>query len=317
MGVDEPTLHVSNIRARLGRCALLCLLTVMIGNGCSEKKKALAEIREAFSQMNYEETMVLCQHALRKDIRDGEVYYYFGLSLLETGRDYEAFRRFEDAVAADSTMRSDIAERLLIKGRQAFGKGDKKRAADRLRFAADFDRGVELGSFKYLVADAYFGERGFNRAAVMYSSAIDERPDTAAAEVAYFNLSECYVALGDSAEALQALEVLLERFPKGDLAGRARWKLVNLLYEHAKSEFARGEYEVVVEEINALLARATNVSLVQRARFLLGEAYEHLEDYSRAYEQYKTIIEQDRGASGRIVERAREKINALRDAGLL
>ena len=76
-------------------------------------------------------------------------------------------------------------------------------------------------------------------------------------------------------------------------------------------------YDKVVEGINALLARATNVSLVQRARFLLGEAYEHLEDYPSAYDQYKTIIEQDRGASGRIVERAREKINALRDSGLL
>ena len=40
-------------------------------------------------------------------------------------------------------------------------------------------------------------------------------------------------------------------------------------------------------------------------------------DYAKAYEQYKTIIMEDRGASGRIVERARAKIEAFRDAGLL
>jgi tetratricopeptide (TPR) repeat protein len=292
-------------------------MIALVAGGCSEKRKALGEIRESFAQKNYEETELLCQHALRKNIHDAEIYYYYGLSLLELGRDYEAFRRLEEATAADSTMRGEIAERLLAKGRDAFGRGGARRAADRLKLAVSMDSDLEIGSLKYLVADAYFDDRGFEEAAVLYASAIVERPDTAAAENAYFNLSVCYVALGDSAGALQALDDLLNRFPKGKMAGRAHWKLVNLLYEHAKAEFARGNYEIVVEEINTLLKRATNVSLVQRARFMLGEAYERLEDYASAYDQYRTIIDQDRGASGRIVERARQKIDALRDSGLL
>jgi tetratricopeptide (TPR) repeat protein len=315
MDLHETTSHLSKSRARL-LIVSLCAF-VLITGACSEKRKTLGEIRESFAQKNYEETELLCQHALRKNIQDAEIFYYYGLALLELGRDYEAFRRLEEASAADPSMRGEIAERLLAKGREAFDRGSARRASHRLKLAVDMDTTLELGSFKYLVAQAYFDEREFDRAAAMYASAIQERPDTAAAENAYFDLSECYVTLGDSVRALEALDELLTRFPKGKLAGRAQWKLENLLYEHASTEFARGNYESVVEEINTLLERTANVSLLQRARFMLGEAYERLEDYPRAYEQYKTIIDQDRGASGRIVERARQKINALRDSGLL
>jgi len=317
--MDIRTLILRIRGSRLGAATLLVAFcaAVAASSGCSEESKALSSIRESFAQEKYEDTMLLCRQALRKDIHDGEVYYYYGLSLLELGRDYESFRRFDEAVAADSTLGPDIAQRLQAKGRAAFDKGSKRRASDRLKFAVGLDSTIELGSLKYLVADAYFNERVFDRAAVLYASAIEARPDTAAAEAAYFNLAECYVAVGDSSGALRALENLLERFPKGKLAGRAEFKLVNLLYEHARTEFDRGNYNLVVEEISLLLERSSNVSLVQRARFLLGEAYEHLEDYPNAYDQYKTIIDQDRGASGRIVERARDKINALRDSGLL
>jgi tetratricopeptide (TPR) repeat protein len=292
------------------------MITALTG-GCSEKRKALSEIRGSFAGQNYEETVLLCQRAVRNNLNDGEVYYYYGFALLELGRDYEAFARFDDGVAADSTMGPRVAAEMLGKGKESLGKGDAKRASTRIKFAADLDPNLALGTLKYLVADAYFGEREFQRAAAMYSKAIAERPDTAVVQAAYFNLAECYVALGDSARAISTLDKLVQRFPAGSQSSEAQWKLVNLLYEHAASEFFRGNYDVVVEEIRTLLERTTNVSLLQRARFLLGEAYERLEDYPSAYEQYKAIIDQDRGASGRIVERARQKINALRDSGLL
>lgn len=311
-GTPETLTH----RGRTRILVLLCL-AVLACTGCSEKRKVIADIRSTFSQDNYEETILLCERAFRKDIRDGEVYYYYGLSLLGLGRDYESYRRFEEAVDVDPLWAGKIAEKLLEKGGDAHERGERRKAAERLKFAANLYPPLELGSLKYLVAEAYFEERGFDRAAIMYREALSERPDTTVAEKAYYNLAQCYVAMGDSTGALDALEELLARFPKGGLAGQAEWRLVNILYEHAKSEFTRGNYVTVVEEIDDLLRRTDNNSLVQRARFLLGEAYERMEDYTSAYEQYRTIIDKDRGASGRIVERAREKINALRDSGLL
>jgi tetratricopeptide (TPR) repeat protein len=64
------------------------------------------------------------------------------------------------------------------------------------------------------------------------------------------------------------------------------------------------------------MARTLNPGLQQQSRFLLGETYEAMGELDKAYEQYQKVIQRDRGASGRIVERAREKIAALREAGL-
>ncbi|MFQ5510540.1 MAG: tetratricopeptide repeat protein [Candidatus Krumholzibacteriia bacterium] len=295
---------------------MLCVLLVVAAAGCSRKGKVLGKIRDSLAKNNYDETMVLCEHALRKGVQDGEVYYYYGVALIEVGRDYESFRRFHEAVARDSTLAGRVAARLLQKGKTAIEKG-QKRAANRLRQAADFDPGIELGVYKYAVAEAYFDEKAFAQAASFYRSAVVDWPDTSAAEKAYFNLSQCYLAMADSTEAIAALEEELSRYPKGVLSGRARYKLINLLYASAQAEFGRGNYETVVEQTTALLERTDNRSFVQRARFLLGEAYERMGDYENAYAQYKAIIDKDRGASGRIVEKAREKITAFRDSGLI
>ena len=49
---------------------------------------------------------------------------------------------------------------------------------------------------------------------------------------------------------------------------------------------------------------------------LLGETYEAQGEFDAAYRAYRTVLQEDSGASGRIVERARQKVDALREAGL-
>jgi tetratricopeptide (TPR) repeat protein len=298
---------------------LLWLVAVWLlsGVGCTKRSQTLASIRENYRKQDYEEAIVQCEYALRKDIRDGEVYYYYGLSLLALDRDYESFGHLRTAVTLDRELTGKASQELVTRGRESLERRDPGSAADRFKVAVELDPTVRLGVLEYLVADAYYQDKDFARAASLYRSAVATRGDTTAAEGAYFNLAACYVAMSDSARAVEVLEQQLELFPRGPLAGRASWKLVNLLYEHAQSEFARGNYDIVVEETTTLLKRTTNKSLVQKARFLLGEAYERMGEYQSAYEQYRAIIDEDRGASGRIVERARDKINAFRDSGLL
>ncbi|UCG53145.1 MAG: tetratricopeptide repeat protein [Candidatus Latescibacterota bacterium] len=284
--------------------------------GCSKEKKALASIKNEYSNQNYEEAIVLCEHALRKNILDGDIYYYYGMSLLAVGRDYESFDRFEQAVRLDSSLATRIADHLGQRASESFSAGRVKKAAQHVMTAAELDPDADFGVLTYLVAEGYFNDGEFSKATRFYEAALGEFPDTTAAEGAYFSLAECYLALGDSTEAVQTLERQLSRFPRGALADRAQWTLVNMLYESARAEFGRGNYEAVLEIGSDLLKRTKNVSLVQRTRFVLGEAHERMGDYVKAYEQYQAIISEDRGASGRIVERARAKIEAFRDAGL-
>lgn len=305
------------ITARRLCIGISSLVLILGGMGCSKEKRTVAQIRSSFETGNHEETILLCEHAIRHDIRVAGVFYYYGMSLMELGRDYEALRRFEEALSLDAELTGDVTTYLLDKGRAAAAAGEKRRAADRLLALVHIDEEAALGPLNYLVADALYQDREFEQAARRYRVAVEEMPDTAVAEMAYFNLAQCYVSLGDSAAAVEAWQKQVEIFPDGGLKGRAEWKLVNLVYEMARSEFTRGNYQAVIEQVTELLAQTDNISLVQRSRFLIGEAYERLGDYRSAYEQYKAIIREDRGASGRIVERAREKITTFQDSGLL
>jgi len=287
-----------------------------LGSGCSKEKKAVAEIREAFEADEFEETIAFCRHAIRRGIEAPEVYYYYGASLVSINRDFEGFRQLANAAERDPSMSAQMAEFLYDSGCRSFKKRLRSQAAKRMRQAVEIDPALDLGTYVYMVADEYFAQNDYEPAAQFYARALAQRPDTSAAEEAYLNLAKSYVEIGTPARARESLDEMLERYPDGRLATQARWRLVNLMYEEGEKQYVLGNYEEAVEVINELLRRTRNPGLSQKSRFLLGESYERMGEYENAYRQYRKIIDSDRGASGRIVERARQKISALREAGL-
>jgi tetratricopeptide (TPR) repeat protein len=285
-------------------------------SGCSQEKKTIAEIRGAYESGDYREAVAICRNAIRKGLESPDVYYYYGASLVSLNRDYEGFRFFDKAAELDPTHSPQIAEFLIDSGVSSFHKRLRSQAAKRMRHAAETDPAVDLGTFVYMVADEYFAENDYESAAQFYRRALDQYPDTSVAETAYLNLARSYMEIGTPVRARESLKELLDRYPDGRLATQARWQLVNLLYEEGEKQFVLGNYEEAIEVIDELLARTHNPGLSQKSRFLLGESYERLGDMEQAYKQYQKIIDTDRGASGRIVERAKQKIAALREAGL-
>jgi tetratricopeptide (TPR) repeat protein len=284
--------------------------------GCAKKRSALSSIRHEYAEGNYEETVALCERALRNNVVDGDVYYYCGLSLLAMGMDLESFSRFERAVAIDGALAVDISEQLVGKARESLAQGKTSGAARRARAAVELNPRLRIGPLEYLVADSFFEDREWEKAALHYAEALAEFPDTGAAEGAYFNVAACQSVTGDSAAAIETLGEQLSKFPRGALASQAEWNLLNLLYDRARSEFERGNYDAAVGLLRRMPSRSENTALAQQARFLLGECYERMGDFAGAYDQYKAIVEEDLGGSGRIAERARAKMDAFRDAGL-
>ena len=289
----------------------------LLSTGCSKEKHTVSTIRSTYDSGDYREVVTLCRHAIGEDISGADVYYYYGLALLSLERDFESYRQFERAVAIDPTLDRDIASELLAKGREAIVRGDVEKGENRLKASVRYDANLRLGALRYVVADAYFKDKDFLMASQLYRTAVEEFPDTSAAQKAYFNLAQCYMSLGYDKQSVEVLYRQLEEFPRGRLSGQAKWKLTIALYGIAEKEFAAGNHKTAVDDLEELLARTTNTSLIQKARFLLGEVYEAMGEYSKAYGQYRAIIREDRGASGRIVERAKGKIEALRDSGLI
>lgn len=286
-------------------------------SGCGKEEKAIAKIRGEYAAGDYAETAALCEDALRDGVAKGEVNFYYGLSFLATGRDAEALGRFERALEADSALSVRIVEELVAMARKSHSQGLVERATRLARAAVDIEPGAGIGALRYVVADDLFGERNWRAASREYVRALAEYPDTAAAERGYFNLSASLAAAGDTSAAIAALEHQLEGFPRGALGSEARWNLAGILYARGLAEFETGDYDAAAGLARRVLRFSDDPAIVQKARFLIGEAAERSGDFDGAFEQYSAIAEEVEGPSAGLAERARAKIRAFRDAGLL
>jgi tetratricopeptide (TPR) repeat protein len=295
--------------------AVISILAVL-GAGCSQEKKTLAEIQRAYDAKEYREAIALCKHAIRRNIDSPEVYCYYGKSLVLLNRDFEGFRRLDEAVRRQPETGTRISDFLYQEAVRSFDNNRRAKAARRMQKAKEIHPPLELGAFGFLVAESFYLNKEYEKATQLYSEAIKAHPDSGVVEEAYLNMADAYAQLGSQSRARESLEEMLERYPRGKFKIQARWRLVNLLFEEGEKHFLLGNYEEVIELITELIETTNNPGLIQKSRFLLGETYEALGQFDKAYQQYRHVIRGDRGASGRIVERAREKIRAFKEAGL-
>lgn len=271
-------------------------------------------MRRAFEKADYREVVALGRHATRTGTTDARVHYYYGLGLVAVGRDHEGLPELDAAVAADSGLAAGAAGFLW--GMETSTSTSTSDVARRWRRALELEPGIDAGGRGFAIADAYFDERRYADAAAWYEKAAKARPDTAACEHAYARLAECYTELGQPEQARRAMETLVARYPRGRIARGVSSSLDDITYDEARKAFEAGEYERVVETAQDLASRAPNRLLQQKARFLLGNAYEALGDRTRAYAEYREIVRTDRGESGRLVEEARSRMSALEEAGV-
>jgi outer membrane protein assembly factor BamD (BamD/ComL family) len=305
-----------NPSAFAAAAAVVAGALVALSCGCSGDSKAVREVEAAFDSGDYRETVALCRHAIRRNEAEARVYYYYGAALIEMDRDFEAFRQFDEAAARDPALGIEASAWLSDKAADDFRAWRRRRAAERMRKAAELDPARALGGYQYLVADLYFQEEQWEDAVRLYRGALAAAPDTSEARTAMFNLAVALERAGSTAAAREAYETLLETWPRGRHRVEARWRLANLCFEEGQRQYDQGNFEAAIEQLVGMEERTDNQGLLQRSRFLLGEAYEAVGDLENAYRQYQAVIDSDRGASGRVVQRARAKVDALREAGL-
>jgi tetratricopeptide (TPR) repeat protein len=278
---------------------------------CSERG-AVREMRRAFEKGDYSEVVVVGRHSLRTDSTNARVLLYYGMALAAQDRLHEGFEAIDRAVKRDEATAKPAAEFLWESGNA--GKFDVT-AARKLAKAAELDTSLDLGKRRFAVADLYFSERRYDDAIRMYEDAVRLYADTTACENALARLAESYAVTDRQGDARRTMETLVKKYPRGEHAREAWVRLDDITYGEAQKALERGDLQHAAELADQLVGRTQNRSLQQKGRFVLGEAYERMGETGRAYAAYREIIESDRGDSGGVVERARERIEALQGAG--
>jgi tetratricopeptide (TPR) repeat protein len=283
--------------------AAVAVATLVVA-GCSQEKKAISEIRAAYEASEYREAVALCRHAIRRGVDPAEVYYYYGVSLVSMDRDFEGFRQLEIAAEHDPTSARKIAQFLFPVLEQKLGTDVSKTSADEIG-AADTESRRDRSGPRPGAVRVPGGGRILRHQGLRKRKAVLREGDRSASR-----------HVRRRGRVSQSSDILC-----GNGGGLARKGVPGNVARPlpafcSRKQFVLGNYLETVEVIEELLTRTRNPGLKQKSRFLLGETYEALGEFDNAYQQYRKIIEGDRGASGRIVERAREKIAALREAGL-
>lgn len=287
------------------------LLLFVLGCGASGP---VADIRHAYEKGDFSEVVTLGRHAIRNGRAPADVHYYYGMALVALGRDSEGFAEIDTAVTANSGLKPDAAAKLRdYSAREGIGRNESAR---RLRKAHQLDATIDLEKRRFAVADTYYEDRDFQEAAQLYDEAVNKYPDAPECERAYARLSDCWRQLGDDEKARAAMETLVKRFPRSGEGQGAAANLNELLYQDAQKHLDAGEFDEAIAAAADVVSKADNRSLQQKARFLLGQAYEGKGDRQAAYNAYRDVIQSDRGDSGQVVERARSRIEALQEAGL-
>jgi len=299
-------------RCHFKRLACLGLaLTAAAAASCGSKS-VLEQVEEEYAGGNYREALYIARHHFRRGgERSPELLFLAGKAYLRLGIEAEASDRFAEVFSGDSTWAPMIAGVLKGEALESFEKGLTAKGSRFIIQAVNYEQGLDFGRFNGIAGDLMLDRKDYRGAIHYYTAFLGEYPDTAGAAMVMMDLGEAYEGHGDTLEAIDLYRDFQDRYPKSRMRSTARWKLENLLLDSGREMLSGGEPEEAERILGELAATAENPLVREKANFLLAEIYESRADYRMALRYYTEVVNLNLGSSGRLVEKAKERIEKI------
>lgn len=212
--------------------------------------------------------------------QEPEARYFLGQSLLEMGRDEEAFEALEAAARADSEGRIAPLARLA-KSQSYLAKARYEEAeAETGLWLKYFPRHKLRWEVKLLRGRSLIGLKRPEEAVELFGEvASSKRVNTELAAEALSRLAAAQAAQGLEDEAAKAWRALLDRAPKSPLAAQARLQL-------AAGAWRAGRLEEALDDTEALLKTHPQAPEAGPARLLRAHSLFGLKRWDEASEAY-------------------------------
>lgn len=284
---------------------------VILGVAC-ERESVFEKATEEFEAGRYREAIFVIKHHGR---RGGEVsadlLLLEGRSWLRLGNESEAEDAFAQCFSLDSTLAPSIAMSLRAEVQRSFEEGLPAKGKRFMLQAISYDPTLEFGPLDKVAGELLLARKEYENSVRYLSAYLEEYQDTTGAAEVIMSLAAAYEGKGEFEEAIELYRRLQQRYPKSRLNTTASWRLDNLLYRTAERLRGGGEFEEA-ERILEELAFSSDSPLVrERANFLLGDMAEERGDPRRAVHYYTEVVNLNLGSSGRMMEKAKERIEKL------
>ena len=231
-----------------------------------------------------------------------EAQYYVGICYEKMENSYQAFVEFQKVVDIypNSTRFNEIIEHQYSIGERLYS--DEKRKLGGVALFSQIDRAVEV--FKKIVENAPYSEYG---------------------DKAQYKLGLSYYKMGETEQARQALQKLIEDYPTSGLADDAKLQLAFISskasnkahYEQEGTETAIKEYEDFLKEYPESVERKEAEAAVQELLekkaqnvYLSAQFYERIKKPKSALICYEDIVKNYPDTTW--TEKARLRIEVLK-----
>ncbi|MCK4350955.1 MAG: tetratricopeptide repeat protein [Candidatus Krumholzibacteria bacterium] len=302
------------VRAPLGGVLIVLLLLVMaVGHSCGGKSVLDKAIKE-YEAGRYRETIFIIRHHFRRGgERHPDLLFIAGKAYLRLGSEAEAEDAFAECFSKDTTKADMISGYFKEEAKKSIESGLALKGKRFMKQAILYDRefSSDFGFYNAQAGDLMLEQKDYANAVRFYERFLDAYPDTSGAADVMMSLGNAYEEMGETEKAIEFYRRFHDRYPKSRLKTTVMWKLENLLYRMAEESYLEGNL-AEAENLLANLASSASARLVrERANFLLGEISEQKGDTRVALRYYREVVNLNLGSSGRLLEKAKERIETL------
>jgi tetratricopeptide (TPR) repeat protein len=290
---------------------LLVLLMLTSGYSCG-RKSVLEKAAEEYEKGRYREAIFIVRHHFRRGgERQPELLLLVGKAWLRLGSEAEAEDAFAECFSRDSTLAPEISLYFKKEAEKNLQAGLTLKGKRFMRLALSYDRTIDFGVYDAMAGEILLDRKDYAGAVTYLERYFEEHADSAGAAEVMLSIGSAYEEIGKTEQAVEVYRRFLDRYTESRFRTTVTWKLENLLYRMAE-ELAAEERLEEAEGILGELAGTASARLVrEKANFLLGEISEQKGDRTAALRYYREVVNLNLGSSGRLIEKAKERIEEL------
>ncbi|HWB59213.1 MAG TPA: tetratricopeptide repeat protein [Chthoniobacteraceae bacterium] len=133
-------------------------------------------------------------------------------------------------------------------------------------------------------ANNFYSKKIYDMAAPEYEKYINDYPQGASLQMAYFRLAESYRGLGSTNSAKTTYEKLLDNFTTGDFVGPAAYRLGDLYFQDKN-------YDLALPMFRRAAVRLTDKTEVNAAKYFAARCLENTQSPAGAIQAYEEVAE--------------------------
>ncbi len=290
-------------------------LVLFLALSCGEKG-VLEKANEEYEKGRYRESIFVIRHHFRRGGgRHPDLLFLAGKAYLALGSEAEAEDAFAEAFSKDSTLAGEISAFFKGEAEKSLSSGLSLKGKRFMRQALTYDKEIDFDGYNALAGEIMMDRKDYASAVLYFERYLESYQDSSGAAEVMLSLGTAYEEIGETEAAIENYRRFQERYPLSRLKTTVMWKLENLLFRMAEESLSEGKIDEAKFALEDLASGASARLVREKANFMLGEIAEQTGDKEAALRYYREVVHLSLGESGRLLEKAKERIEELELAG--